>query len=235
MRKEDLSDKILNIQVGLSKDRFAKEKACDDAVNLVNELDDDFKKNAIRAMAINAMIDLDRKEDYSSFIKALVNDKNYYWQLEGKRAEIRLLKIAGDNKKVLSGLNQLLKIAEINKDFDTIASTYLEKGQVMYRLNELLPALECLEKGIVFAEESHNLCLASAFNYYIALVLFELGHGELGIEKLRETSELAIEQHCIGITKQSEIMRAYYMLESGDEESSKLILKTWVDNFKEIL
>lgn len=235
MNKEDIADKILNIQVELSKDRFAKEKACDDAICLINELDEDYKKNAIRAMTVNALIDLERKEDYTSFIEALVNDKNYHLQLEGKQAEMRLLKNTGDSQKILSGLDQIIEIAERNHDSETMASMYLEKGQILYHNNELMTALECYEKGIGIAEESHNLCMVAAFNYYIALVLFDFNHWELGIEKLRESSELAIEQSCIGIAKQSEIMRAYYMLERGDIESSKLILNSWVDNFKVLL
>lgn len=235
MDKEDIINKIFKIQEDLIKDKFAKESACNEGIALINVLDEDIKKNSIRLIILDALIELGREEDYTKCIEALKEDVDYHNQLAGIQAQIRLQEIAGNISEELKCIDNYLEVAKNNSANDALASGYLNKGQTLYKNKEFMPSLECYERGISIAEQTHNLSLVSAYKYYIGLVLFDLGHWELGMAKLREASELAIGQHCIGIAKQSEIMRAYNMLESGDEESSKLILKTWVDNFKEIL
>lgn len=55
------------------------------------------------------------------------------------------------------------------------------------------------------------------------------------MEKLRESSDIAHEQHCSDIAMHTEVYRAMRMLEMGRADVALEILRGWTDEFKMML
>ena len=121
----------------------------------------------------------------------------------------------------------LLGLAEARKR----AASGGEEGLV----NRIDEALTDFNNAIPLATERNYYNLVGVAKYYIGLCLFSLGHEDLGMEKLREASETAHEQHCCDVAMHTEAFRAMKMLEKGRADVALEILKGWAEEFKMML
>ena len=96
-------------------------------------------------------------------------------------------------------------------------------------------ALDTITTASIYAEEVSDYCLVAVVKYYTGLILCQLGHKELGMEKLRESSDLAYDNHSANIIMHTEAVRALYMLRNGKPEVAKEVLTTWFNQFNALL
>lgn len=131
--------------------------------------------------------------------------------------------------------NHEIQLTEQYGREDMLAEAYLRRGKVYLELDRNDEALKDFNNAIPLATERNYYNLVGVAKYYIGLCLFSMGHEELGMEKLREASETAHEQHCCDVAMHTEAFRAMKMLEKGRADVALEILKGWAEEFKLML
>lgn len=234
--EKELQDRLMGLQLRLlTQDIYAKNAVCDELLDILKEQDDAHVKNEIRRIIVLPLVDLGRSGDLMACVEALLAQQDYELNIVALMAKEHYLRHLNDLQGVLALHNQEIQLTEQYGREDMLAEAYLRRGKVYLELNRIDEALKDFNNAIPQATERNNYNLVGVAKYYIGLCLFSLGHEELGMEKLREASETAHEQHCCDVAMHTEAFRAMKMLEKGRADVALEILKGWAEEFKLML
>lgn len=232
----ELREKILGLQVQLmTKDSFAQSPLCDEVLRLIEELDNEDAKIELCKLVLLYLIDLERMEDAQGCIDMLMAHADYRSHLSALWAR----SIICQRKKEVRGYAQCfdegIAIASEHNDTEALAEGYLFRGKAMIYADSLDEALEDLNKSIMYATDEKNFKLVATCKYYIGFVLLAMDHVELGMEQLRDASEIAHEQKSQSIIMHTEVVRALYYLGKGENDAALKVLSSWFEEFKMML
>lgn len=231
-----LLDRLRGLQIQLlTQDIHAKNVACDELLGILNEQEEEHIKNEIRKIIVMPLVDLDRTSDLMACVEAMLAQQDYEQNIIGLMAKEQYLRRHNNMEEVLTLHDQEIQITKQYGRVEMLAEGYLRRGRTFLELNMTDEALDDFNRAIPYATERNNYNLVAVAKYYIGLCLFSLGHHELGMEKLREASEVAHEQHCSGVIMHTEAYRAFKMLEEGKTDVAQEILRSWADEFKLML
>ena len=234
--EKELQDRLRGLQLRLlTQDIYAKKAVCDELLDILKEQDDEHVKNEIRRIIVLPLVDLGRSGDLTVCVDALLAQHDYELNIVALMAKEHYLRHLNDLQGVLALHNQEIQLTEQYGREDMLAEAYLRRGKVYLELDRIDEALKDFNNAIPQATERNNYNLVGVAKYYIGLCLFSLGHEELGMEKLREASETAHEQHCSDVAMHTEAFRAMKMLEKRRADVALEILKGWSEEFKLML
>lgn len=236
MMNKELQDKLRGLQLRLlTQDIYAKNAVCDELLDILKEQDDEHVKGEIRRIIVLPLVDLNRTNDLMVCVDEMMAQQNYEQNIVALLAKEHYLRHQNRLEEVLALHDQQLQLTEQYGRSEMLAEGYLQRGKLLLELNRTSEALEDLNRAIPLATERNYYNLVAAAKYYIGLCLFSMGHDELGMEKLREASGIAHEQHCSDVAMHTEAYRALTMLEKGRADVAQEILKGWADEFKLML
>lgn len=229
----EFQEKIHSLMVRLNTgDLHSKTHVCDEALKLISNEEDDTHACGIRELICLHLLDLDRYDDAMQCIKGLKLSDEYRYNLVGCSYEAEMFRRKGDLQRKLESESEGLQIC-VNHDYkEGIASGYFMKGKTLYMLQQYEEALEHFSQSIMYSTEIHDFNLIACAKYYIALCLDGLGHENIALEKLREASDDAWNQHSQGIIMHTEVARALMLMNRGDMEQAKEILTLWYNEFR---
>jgi tetratricopeptide (TPR) repeat protein len=228
-----LQDRLRGLQLRLmTQDIFAKNAVCDELLQVLKEQDDEHVKNEIRRIIVLPLVDLNRTQELLACIDALLEQKDYELNIVALMGKDYYLRRQNKMDDVLAVHSQMIELGEQYGRKEMLAECYVQRGKVYFELNRVDEALQDFNHAIPFATEWSYYNLVAVAKYYIGLCLMEKGHEELGMEKLREASEIAREQHCSDVAMHTEAYRAMKMLEKGRADVALEILQGWTDEFK---
>ena len=232
---KELQDQLRGLQLRLNTlDIFAKNAVCDELLGILEKQSDQHVKNEIRRIIVLPLVDLNRTSDLSC-IDAMLAQDDYEVNMVALMAKEHYLRRQNDMEGVLALHDQELQLTEKYERYEMLAEAYLRRGKVYLELGGIDESLKDFNYAIPLATERNYYNLVAVAKYYIGLCLFTMGHEELAMEKLREASETAHEQHCSDIAMHTEAFRAMKMLEKGKADVALEILKGWTDEFKMML
>jgi len=236
MMDKTLLNRLRALQQGLmTRDRFAKNAVCDELLQILKEQDDEHVKNEIRRIIVLPLVDLNRTQDLLDCIDAMMAQQDYELNIVALMGKEHYLRRQDRMDEVLALHSQMLELTVQYGRNEMQAEGYLLRGKVYLELNKVDKALEDFNCSILLATEWNQYNLVAVAKYYIGLCLMSKGHEELGMEKLREASETAHEQHCSDVAMHTEAYRAMKMLEKGRADVALEILRGWTDEFKLML
>lgn len=236
MMEKELQDKLRGLQLRLlTQDKYAKNAVCDELLCILKEQDDEHVKNEIRRIIVLPLVDLNREQDLLGCVQALLSQHDYELNIVALMAKEHYLRRLNNMEEVLASHNQEIQLTKEYGRDEMLAEAYLRRGKVLLELGKTDEALRDFYSAIPMATERNSYNLVGVAKYYIGLCLFSMGHDELGMEKLREASEIAHEQHCCDVAMHTEAYRALKMLEKGRSDVAQEILKGWTDEFKLML
>lgn len=234
--EKELQDRLRGLQLRLlTQDIYAKNAVCDELLDILKEQDDAHVKNEIRRIIALPLVGLGRSGDLMACVDALLAQQDYELNIVALMAKEHYLRHLNDLHGVLALHNQEIQLTEQYGREDMLAEAYLRRGKVYLELNRIDEALKDFNNAIPLATERNYYNLVGVAKYYIGLCLFSLGHEGLGMEKLREASETAHEQHCCDVAMHTEAFRAMKMLEKGRADVALEMLKGWAEEFKLML
>ena len=234
--EKELQDRLRGLQLQLhTQDIFAKNAVCDELLDILKEQDDEYVKNEIRRIIVLPLVDLNRINDLMICIDAMLAKPDYEQNIVALMAKEHYLRRQNSMEEVLALHDHEIQLTEQYGRSELLAEGYLQRGKVYLELNRTNEALVDFNRAIPLATERNYYNLVAAAKYYIGLCLLSMGHNELGMEKLREASETAHEQHCSDVAMHTEAYRAMKMLEEGRADVAQEILKGWADEFKMML
>ena len=226
------SQKLLKIQERIStRDAHEQIDACDEALKWIDSLSDIGLQNSIRALIIGTLLDLNKLKEWKECAQFLKKSEDYHLQLIAVHSEGWFYRKHNDFANMRIAYQQGISIAEDNNDYQSLAECCMGEAKSLLFLAKWNDALIPLNRSISAAREIFNYKMIAVANYYIGLVMRQLGYHYIAYEKLRDTSDLAIEQHAQGIAMHTENVRASWYLEDGDTETAKNILNDWNRNF----
>lgn len=233
---KELQDRLRGLQLRLlTQDIYAKNAVCDELLDILKEQDDEHVKNEICRIIVLPLVDLNREQDLLACVEALLSQQDYELNIVALMAKEHYLRRQNNMEAVLALHDQELQLTEKYDRDEMMAEGYLRRGKVYLELGRLDEALKDFNYAIPLATERNYYNLVGVAKYYIGLCLFSMGHEELGMEKLREASETAHEQHCSDVAMHTEAFRAMKMLEEGRADVALEILKGWAEEFKLML
>ncbi len=238
---EDLRSEILDLQLCLAtQDNIAKQNACGEMLRLIHKMEktENYDKRAInelRGMVLPHLIDYNNMKDAQKQIDAMMESEDYRIKLAALYSKSMMCQRLNDLDGRMEAINKGIMMAEENNDAEALAEGHLFRGKLQMEKEQWMGALEDLNKSITFAKEAKNAQLIAVLMYYIGLSLFKMGHAELGMEKLREASDIAHEQRCSNIIMHTEVVRALHLLNNGKVDVAKEILSDWYKEFKMML
>lgn len=236
MMEKELQDRLRGLQLRLlTQDIYAKNAVCDELLDILKEQDDEHVKNEIRRIIVLPLVDLNREQDLMVCVEALLSQQDYEPNIVALMAKEHYLRRQNNMDEVLVLHNQEIQLTNQYGRDEMMAESYLRRGKVFLELNRVDEALSDFNYVIPLATERNYYNLVAVAKYYIGLCLFSLGHDELGMEKLREASDTAHEQHCCDVAMHTEAFRAMKILEKGRADVALEILKGWTDEFKLML
>lgn len=233
MMEKELRERLRGLQLRLhTQDVFAKNAVCDELLGILKEEDDEHAKNEIRRIIVLPLVDLNRINDLMTCIDAMLAQSDYELNIVALMAKEQYLRRQNQLEKALDLHDQEIELTKQYGRNEMLAEGYLQRGKALLELGRTDEALEDFNRAIPLATERNYYNLVAVAKYYIGICLFSLAHDELGMEKLREASETAHEQHCGDVAMHTEAYRALKMLEKGRADVAQEILKGWVDEFK---
>lgn len=215
----------------ISGDSIKRNQGCDEAITLINELDNEEAKNDIRRMTVQHLIDLGRFLEAKEFIARMISSEDFYYRMAGHIANITYCEKT-DNSKLKEAILSSIECAEMSGDRIDIAISTFEYAKFLYitGLND-----ECIEKlsnVITIAQELNNVIIEQDAMYYTALALDKKGQKNMALELLRTVSDKAEEIRNQNTAMFSEIKRAKILNEMGRTEECLNIISQWCDNFE---
>lgn len=236
MMEKELQDRLRGLQLKLNTlDIYAKNAVCDELLGILKEQDDEHVKNEIRRIIVLPLVDLNREQDLMVCVESLLSQQDYELNIVAMMAKEHYLRRQNNMDEVLVLHNQEVQLTiQYGRD-EMMAEAFLLRGKVFLELNRVDEALNDFNNAIPLAIERNYYNLVAVAKYYIGLCLFSLGHDELGMEKLREASDTAHEQHCCDVAMHTEAFRAMKILEKGHADVALELLKGWTDEFKLML
>ena len=236
MMEKELQDRLRGLQLKLNTlDIYAKNAVCDELLSILKEQNDEHVKNEIRRIIVLPLVDLNRADDLLTCVDAMLAQHDYELNIVALMAKEHYLRHQNDMEGVLALHDKEIQLTEEYGRNDMLAEAYLRRGRFYLEIGRIDDSLEDLNIAIPLATERNYYNLVAVAKYYIGLCLLNLGHEELGMEKLREASETAHEQHCSDVAMHTEAFRALKMLEKGRADVALEILRGWTDEFKLML
>lgn len=234
--EKELQDRLRGLQLRLlTQDIYAKNAVCNELLDILKEQEDEHVKNEIRRIIVLPLVDLNREQDLLMCVEALLSQQDYELNIVALMGKEHYLRRQNNVDEVLALHNQELELTKQYGREDMLAEAYLRRGKVFLELNRADEALNDFNNAIPLATERNYYNLVAVAKYYIGLCLFSMGHDELAMEKLREASNTAHEQHCCDVAMHTEAFRAMKMLEKGRSDVALEILRGWTDEFKLML
>lgn len=236
MMEKELQDRLRGLQLKLNTlDIYAKNAVCDELLSILKEQNDEHVKNEIRRIIVLPLVDLNRAVDLLTCVDAMLAQHDYELNIVALMAKEHYLRHQNDMEGVLALHDKEIQLTEEYGRNDMLAEAYLRRGRFYLEIGRIDDSLEDLNIAIPLATERNYYNLVAVAKYYIGLCLLNLGYEELGMEKLREASETAHEQHCSDVAMHTEAFRALKMLEKGRADVALEILRGWTDEFKLML
>ena len=234
--KKELKDQLRGLQIQLNtRDIYAKNAVCDELLRILKEQDDEHVKNEIRRIIVLPLVDLNRTSDLLTCIDEMLAQSDYEQNIVALMAKEHYLRRQNNMEEVLDLHHQEIQLTEKYGRNEMLAEAYLQRGKVFLELNRIEEALLDFNKAIPLASDWNAYNLVAVAKYYIGLCLISMEHDDIGMEKLRESSEIAHEQHCCDIAMHTEAYRAMKMLEKGRADVALDILRGWTNEFKMML
>lgn len=227
-------EKLLKINEKLNTgDAIIRAKAADEMMDLIRGTADVDMKIILANQIINVLADLDNILDWDFCFQLLSHATKpefrfsaifaKAWRLKKNPA----LKIAD----LISVYQEGVKLSEETymNDKKSIFLMCLGKCFLLEKQNDL--AFDAFTQSIALANNVKNYSLVAIDTYYIGVLLQKNGFSQCAIDKLREASNLAIDNKNGDIAQFTEVVRAYYTLLLGDVEEATFILKDWYKHF----
>lgn len=228
----DIKEKIVRLYDRLfSGDRITRDMACDEAMQLLEEIDDERQKNEVRRVVVLHLIDAERYANALLCIEGMIKSTEYYYKILGYRAYIEYCKKT-DISKLEEGLQSAVDCARQEGNKMDIAFGIYEYAKYKYLDGRYDECIKDLGNVIVLAEELHNTRIELDAKYYTALALDKKGEKYMALELLRDISNKAYEAHSQGTAMFSEIKRASILKEVGRADEALEIIGQWCDNFE---
>ena len=168
-------------------------------------------------------------------IESILGQGEYRQQLSALFFKSKMHQDSGDFDESIQALEQGIQLAKKCDDKAAISQGYLQIAKNYMHKQAWDKALDSIATASTYAEDVSDYCLVAVVKYYTGLILYHLGHKELGMEKLRESSDLACDHHSANIVMHTEAVRALYMLRNGKPEVAEKILTSWFNQFNTFL
>lgn len=219
----------------MTGDRHARFYVCQEVSELIKNNSDPKFKLELQSLVLPFLVDLQLYNDAASCIESILNQGEYRQKLNALLFKSKMYQDKRDFEESIIVLEQGIKLAKDSDDKGAIAQGYLQIAKNHMHMQSWDKALNTISTASIYAEEVNDYNLVAIIKYYIGLILHHLGHKELGLEKLRESSDLAYDNHSANIIMHTEVVRALFMLRNGEPEVAKKILTTWYNQFNAFL
>lgn len=226
--------RLYSITEQLNKgDEVLRKQAAIDMVAYIHEVRKINKKELLAAQIIDVLADFAMEDEWNECYSLLSKSSTDMFRYQAIYAKAwRLNKnISPDSNAILQTFLEGVKFAEANKNNSQLADFLCRVGECYMKLGLFDEALKVVTQSMALANNAHNPSLVALNTYYTGIILFCKSLPQCALDKLREASNLAVDNKFKWLTKQSEVMRAYYTLETGDVEGAKTILHGWMENF----
>lgn len=219
----------------MTGDEHARFYACQRVLKLIRNNADSQFKSQLQTLVLPFLVDLKLYEDAISCIESLLSQGEYRQKLSALFFMNRIHQDKGNFDESILALEQGIQLAKDCNDKAAISQGYLQIAKNYIYKQSWDKALDTIASASIYAEEVSDYYLIAIVKYYTGLILYHLDHKELGMEKLRESSDLAYDHHSANIIMHTEAVRALYMLRNGKPEVAEEILTTWFNQFNAFL
>lgn len=219
----------------MTGDEHARFYTCQDILELIRNCTDSQLKLQLQSLVLPFLVDLQLYEDAIHCIESLLNQGEYRQQLSALFYKSKMYQDRGNFDESILALEQGMLFAKECDDKAAISQGYLQIAKNHMHKQSWDKALDTITTASIYAEEVSDYYLVAIVKYYTGLILYHLGHKELGMEKLRESSDLAYDHHSANIIMHTEAVRALYMLRNGKPDVAEEILTTWFNQFNAFL
>lgn len=219
----------------MAGDEHARLYACQEVLELIRNHEDSQFKLQLQSLVLPFLVDLQLHEDANSCIESLLGLGEYRQQLSALFFKSKMHQNSGNFDGSIQALEQGIGLAKESGDKIAVSQGYLQIAKNYMHKESWNEALDTISTASIYAEEVNDFYLMAIVKYYTGLILYHLGHKELGMEKLRESSDLAFDHHSANIIMHTEAVRALYMLKNGKPDVAEEILTTWFNQFNAFL
>ncbi len=219
----------------MTGDRHACFYTCREVLDMIRKCEDSSFKLQLQSLLLPFLVDLRLHEEAVSCIESILEQGAYRERLTALFFKSKMYQDCGKFDESILVLEQGIQFAKECNDKAALSQGYLHIAKNYMHKQSWDEALDSISTASIYAEEVNDYCLVAVVKYYTGLILRQLGHKELGMEKLRESSDLACDHHSAKIAMHTEAVRALYMLKDGKPEVAEEILTTWYNQFNAFL
>lgn len=224
-----LEDIFQRLQTG---DAAIRNKACDDAKQLISQLDDENKKNYVRQSVLIHFIERGRFAEASEMILALRNSIDQNQQLFSYFINIEFWKKQENQAdQVEKAIQETITYTGQIDIPGAKAEAYSIYGSFLIQKCNPREAITWFSKAAAIAEDTHNSNLLALTKYYTGICLYKLGRHAMANSYLREATEIAFQEKNHVIAQHSELMRAVVLMDQGKTDQCHEILRQWEHHF----
>ncbi len=216
-------------------DEHARFYTCQGVLGLIKNHEDPQFKLQLQCLVLPFLVDLQLYEDAISCIDSILERGEYRQKLSALLFKSKMHQDKEDFDGSTWALEQGIQLAKECDDKAAVSQGYLQIAKNHMYKQSWNEALEAATTASIYAEGVNDYCLVAVVKYYIGLILYHLEHKELGMEKLREASDLAYDNHSAKIIMHTEAVRALLMLRNGQPKVAEEILTTWFNQFNAFL
>ena len=219
----------------MAGDEHARFYACQEILELIRNHKAPQFKLQLQSLVLPFLVDLQLYEDAISCIESILSQGEYRQKLEALLFKSKMYQNRESFDESILALEQGIRLAKDCDDQIAVAQGYLQIAKNYMYKEDWDEALDTISTALIYAEEVRDFYLIAVGKYYTGLILYQLGHKELGMEKLRESSDLACDHHSANIIMHTEAVRALFMLRDGKSDVAEEILTTWFNQFNAFL
>lgn len=216
-------------------DDVMKNHACGKGLKMIEECQEREQMDYIANLLVFYLLDLTRFSDAMRCINIMLDSKNTVVQWNGHCAKIEYFKKNDSLLNLKNTIEDAKAFAKKEDNEQMLIHLYKEDGKTLIYENRMEEAIKVFAEMEFLSDKYHRNDMLAISKYYSAICLYRLGLFFMANDKLRETTEIA---QCVKNQKiafQSEIVRAFFLMENGKNEDVKTILKDCVDNFSMLL
>ena len=220
----------------MTRDVYEKRLALNEAFNLINQIEDENKKNDIRVSLLGVLVDMGLDKEWDEYISYLQKSNIYQHQISALFSVAQqYIKQKKDLKEVLSIYMRILDLTRLHDDTQKQSEVCLEIAKINIFDSNFIDSIEHLNQCISNATKIHNYNMIATATYYTALSMYNMGYVNIAMEKLRDASNIAKEQRNPYIIKHTEIVRAKMLMDNGDFEIAQKTIDLWYNEFAMML
>lgn len=220
----------------MTRDVYEKQLALNDAFNLINDIEDENKKNDIRMSLLGVLVDMGRDKEWKECLSHLQKSNIYQHQICALFSIAQqYIKQKEDLKDVLATYLKILDLTRLHDDAQKQSEACLEIAKINISTSNFADSIEYLNQSISCATKIHNFNMIATATYYTALSMYNMGYRNIAMEKLRDASNIAREQRNPNIIKHTEIVRAKMLMDNGNFEIAQKTIDLWYNEFAMML